>query len=296
MNHRTKRLAPRLAPRLATLALLALAGTGISGCVSQQAYDELRQTNVSLENRNAELARRASELEATNRMLTTERQNLDAALAALRAANGDLAALTKQQQDELNQFGSRLQGLNGGALLDPTTDAALQALVAQYPNLMSYDPALGMIRFNADLTFDSGSDVVKDNARQALDAFAKVLNSASALNYEAEILGHTDAQRISAGTAAKHPTNMHLSAHRAISVRAVLASMGVPTDRLKVSGWGEFRPAVPNTSTGNTPQNRRVEIYLRNNTAGMASSSAPSSGSASPDRDPVPTRQLDPTK
>lgn len=288
MNHRTK--------RLATLALITLAGTGISGCVSQQAYDELRQTNVSLENRNSELARRASELEATNRMLTTERQNLDAALAALRAANGDLAALTKAQQDELSQFGSRLQGLNGGALLDPTTDAALQALVAQYPNLMSYDPALGMIRFNADLTFDSGSDVVKDNARQALDAFSKVLTSSSALNYEAEILGHTDGQRISSGTAAKHPTNMHLSAHRAISVRAVLASMGVPTDRLKVSGWGEFRPAVPNSSTGNTPQNRRVEIYLRNNTAGMASSAAPSSENATPDRDPVPTRQLDPTK
>ncbi|QYK47020.1 MAG: OmpA family protein [Phycisphaeraceae bacterium] len=281
--------------RIYALALVSLAGAGLSGCVSQQAYDELRQTNVSLENRNAELARRASELEATNRMLTNERQSLDAALAALRAANGDLAALTKQQQDELNRFGSRLQGLSGIAL-DPTTDAALQALVAQYPNLMSYDPALGMIRFNADLTFDSGSDVVKDSARQALDAFARVLNSSSALNYEAEILGHTDSQRISASTASRHPTNMHLSAHRAISVRAVLGSMGVPADRLKVSGWGEFRPAVPNAANGNTPANRRVEIYLRNSTAGISSSASPSGGSASPDRDPVPTRQLDPTK
>lgn len=285
--------------RLAVLSLIMAAGTGLSGCVSQQAYDELRETNISLANRNEELARRASELEATNRMLTQERQNLDAALQALRAANGDLTRLTEEQQRELNAFGDRLRGLDGGALLDPTTDAALQALVSQYPDLMTYDPALGMIRFNADLTFDSGSDTVKDNARKALEAFARVLNSTSALNYEAEILGHTDSQRISSGTAAKHPTNMHLSAHRAISVRAVLAGMGVPADRLKVSGWGEFRPAVPNNANGNTPANRRVEIFLRNSTAGMASSggaSGATGGTATPDMERVPQRQPDPTK
>lgn len=281
--------------RIAALALIALASTGLGGCVSQQAYDELRQTNVSLENRNSELARRASELEATNRMLTTERQNLDAALASLRANNAELDSLLKQAQGDMAGFGSRLQGLNGIAL-DFATDQALQQLVAQYPDLISYDPALGMIRFNADLTFDSGSDVVKEGARKALEAFAKVLTSSSALNYEAEIQGHTDSQRISSGTATRHPTNVHLSAHRAISVRAVLASMGVPADRLKVAGWGEFRPAVPNTSNGNTPANRRVEIYLRNSTAGFSSSASPSGGSATPDREPVPTRQLDPTK
>lgn len=283
-----------LRTRIAMLALITLAGAGLGGCVSQQAYDELRETNVSLANRNEELARRASELEATNRMLTTERQNLDAALASLRANNAELDALLRQAQGDMAGLGSRLAGLNGIAL-DPTTDAALQALVAQYPNLMSYDPALGMIRFNTDLTFDSGQDVVKDNARQALEAFARILNSTSALNYEAEILGHTDAQRISSGTAAKHPTNMHLSAHRAIAVRAVLAGMGVPADRLKVAGWGEFRPAVPNNANGNTPANRRVEIFLRNSTAG-ASSSGASGNTATPDTTGAPQRQPDPTK
>lgn len=283
-----------LRTRIAMLALITLAGAGLGGCVSQQAYDELRETNVSLANRNEELARRASELEATNRMLTTERQNLDAALASLRANNAELDALLRQAQGDMEGLGSRLAGLNGIAL-DPTTDAALQQLVSQYPNLMSYDPALGMIRFNTDLTFDSGQDVVKDNARQALEAFARILNSTSALNYEAEILGHTDAQRISSGTAAKHPTNMHLSAHRAIAVRAVLAGMGVPADRLKVAGWGEFRPAVPNNANGNTPANRRVEIFLRNSTAG-ASSSGASGNTATPDTTGAPQRQPDPTK
>lgn len=282
--------------RLATLTLITLAGTGLGGCVSQQAYDELRETNVSLANRNEELARRASELEATNRMLAAERQRLDEALATLRANNAELDALLRQQEQEMAGFGNRLQGLNTVAL-DMATDQALKQLAAQYPNLISYDPALGMIRFNADLTFDSGSDVVKEDARRALDAFSKILTSTSALSYEAEIVGHTDSQRISAATAARHPTNIHLSAHRAISVRAVLASLGVPQDRVKVAGWGEFRPAVPNTSSGNTPANRRVEIYLRNSTAGISSSGGSSGGGmATPDRGSVPTRQIDPTK
>lgn len=107
-----------LRTRIAMLALITLAGAGLGGCVSQQAYDELRETNVSLANRNEELARRASELEATNRMLTTERQNLDAALASLRANNAELDALLRQAQGDMSRIGNQIAGLNGIAL-DP---------------------------------------------------------------------------------------------------------------------------------------------------------------------------------
>jgi chemotaxis protein MotB len=119
-----------------------------------------------------------------------------------------------------------------------------------------------MLRFASDLTFDSGSDVVKPEAKQALSAFSRVLLSPSAANYDVYIEGHTDSQRISPNTARRHPTNRHLSVHRSISVINELAAMGVPTSRLMAAGWGEHRPRVPNTPSGNTPANRRVEIYL----------------------------------
>jgi hypothetical protein len=61
--------------------------------------------------------------------------------------------------------------------------------------------------------------------------------------------------------AAQHPTNMHLSAHRAISVRDALVSDGVTANRMQVAGYGEFRPIVPNGANG-AAQNRRVEIFL----------------------------------
>jgi hypothetical protein len=114
--------------------------------------------------------------------------------------------------------------------------------------------------------------------------------------YEVNIVGHTDSQRISDATARRHPTNMHLSCHRAISVRSVLASMGVPAGRMEAAGWGEFRPMVANTSSGNTPQNRRVEIYLSLPKGGESASAMNTDFSASPVNSATPERDrtLDP--
>ena len=66
-----------------------------------------------------------------------------------------------------------------------------------------------------------------------------------------------------AATKAKHPTNWHLSAHRAISVQKILAGAGVAESRTAVVGMGEFRPIEPNKANkGGNPRNRRVEMYI----------------------------------
>ena len=58
-----------------------------------------------------------------------------------------------------------------------------------------------------------------------------------------------------------HPTNLHLSVHRAIAVRNALVKSGVDATQVRVAGDGEFHPLVTN-ATGGTAENRRVEIYL----------------------------------
>jgi chemotaxis protein MotB len=76
------------------------------------------------------------------------------------------------------------------------------------------------------------------------------------------VVGHTDNVPIRRGsTAAQHPTNMHLSAHRAISVRDALNADGVTANRFMVAGYGEFRPIVTNGARG-ADANRRVELFL----------------------------------
>jgi chemotaxis protein MotB len=293
----SKRIETRRGVRAAAVALCAGLGLALGACTTQQNYDTLADANRSLKNSNEELRR--SHQECQNEVQLLQRQNTakETAMAELNRVNSFLRQQLQDAGIALANFDSRLSGMQFGAL-DPETDRALTALASQYPDIIRYDSSIGMLRFASDLTFGSGSDQVQQTARQSLQSLAQILTSSAAAPYEVMIVGHTDSQPISSGTAQRPPTNMHLSAHRAISVRAALASMGVPAERMYAAGWGEHRPVVPNTATGNTPQNRRVEIYLTRATGqrGATTASTPTTTTSSPRREAMPNLQPDMTK
>jgi len=301
----SRMFARRPAAMIAVLGIAATLAMGLGGCVNQGEYDKLYVTNRSLTDRNKQLqAERDAAVEEANR--------IKGQIAALEKALADLRNQNAMLQNQLNDALKRLADLGGKindlgvVALDPDTDRELRELAAQYPDLLTYDPEKGMIRFASDLTFDSGDDTVKPEAKRALNALSQILRNEAASKYEVVVVGHTDSQRISARTAARHPTNVHLSAHRSISVRRELVEMGVEPGRMQVAGWGEFRPAVPNSGNGNTPQNRRVEIYLTRGSAGGVSSDGRPVGAstapvvepaaATPDRTRPPERPMDITK
>jgi chemotaxis protein MotB len=126
-----------------------------------------------------------------------------------------------------------------------------------------YDSTRGTIQWKADLLFAIGSDVVKNSSIDALQGFTQVIMSPAAADFEVLVVGHTDSQRIvRTATKAKHPTNWHLSAHRAIAVAFALQKYGYPAGRAGVMGYGEYRPVADNATEAGKSQNRRVEIYL----------------------------------
>ncbi len=284
-----------LSTRIPTCAALAVAASMLTGCVGQGQYDNLYATNRSLTARNAELTRERDEARTALELLKKSLGSGEGAVAALQRENAELRRLYDQAMASMKDMEQRMSGLSFGDL-DPATDQALQELAAKYPDLIKYDSDKGMLRFASDLTFDSGSAVVKPEAKRALAALAEVLKSASALQYEVVIEGHTDTQRISANTAKLHPTNRHLSAHRSIAVINELGAIGVPFGRMMAAGWGEYRPLVPNNSNGNTPQNRRVEIFLARSHATGTPAAASESSSIAPDRSAPPARPIDLTK
>jgi outer membrane protein OmpA-like peptidoglycan-associated protein len=54
---------------------------------------------------------------------------------------------------------------------------------------------------------------------------------------------------------------MTLSDNRAASVKAALvADFQIAEDRMTTKGFGDTKPAVPNTTPAGTAQNRRMEI------------------------------------
>lgn len=289
------------ARRLAVAAGFGVAAMALGGCVSQEKYDQAVSEIRVLTSRNADLSSRLAEIEQTAGSLRDESAGVRGTIDDLRRQNGTLRQELANANTTITNLTEQLGSLQFERL-DPATDAALARLAERYPQLVTYDSERGMLQFSSDLTFDSGSAVVKSTAKQTLQALAQVLKSSEATQYDVRIVGHTDSQKPSGQTLQRHPTNVHLSVHRSIAVRRELQLLGVQEARLEVAGWGEFRPAIQNTSTGNTPANRRVELFLvpsgRSASAGsmMAPSGDTGGGRSFIDREQLDGGRFEPTK
>lgn len=257
------------------LAALALTATG---CVSQKAYDDLRS------------AYRQSESQVLD--LQAQVEQLQTQIDALRASSGSQAELAElmAERDRLRQAladaEQRMRGLQSTTILPPEVDSALKDLAAKNPGLMTYDPELGMVRFNSDLTFALGSTEVSPQATATLNQLAAVIDSASASGYEVRIVGHTDNVPVrNPNNVRRFGDNWGLSAFRAIAVKDVLQRAGVSPSRMSIAGYGEYRPMVANGPKG-AQANRRVEIYLV--AAGSTPAPAPAETAATPAPAPAP--------
>lgn len=112
-----------------------------------------------------------------------------------------------------------------------------------------------IFEFDAMVTFELDSAELRSEAVAELNEAAALLNLHEEL-VRIEVAGHT----CDLGPEAY---NQGLSERRASAVRDYLVNEGdVDPDRLVVSGYGEDRPKVPNTSADNRQQNRRVELVV----------------------------------
>ena len=98
----------------------------------------------------------------------------------------------------------------------------------------------------------------------AIKSLCGILNTEKGKDFDVLIAGHSDNIPIQKSTTReKHPTNLHLSAHRAISVFNVMRNNNIEPERMSVRGFGEYRPIAENLpNNGGNELNRRVEIYI----------------------------------
>ncbi len=277
------------------MVVLALGAGSLGGCVSQGEYDALFDNNRSLTNRNQELLAQLDECNQSMAGLRGSQSGAEDLMGRQRSDNTMLRQQLSQARNTINGLEDRLDSLELGQL-DPATDRALARLAARFPRQIQYDADRGMLRFSSDLTFSSGSDAVRDEAKASIAALGEVLKTSEAEAYDVVIVGHTDAAKPSAGTQQRHPTNTHLSAHRAIAVKEALRSVGIPANKMQIAGWGEYRPVVANAADGNTPQNRRVEIFLVSSDFNFVGGESPAPTTVNVDSDNPPASAFDPTK
>jgi chemotaxis protein MotB len=142
--------------------------------------------------------------------------------------------------------------------LPEAIDQALLGYAEELSDRVWYARTRGAISFANDRLFELGSATVRSDAIASLHELADILKQVPPDQYEIIIVGHTDAAPISKPeTKQEHPTNWHLSVHRAIAVEQVLGEAGVPPEQMGVMGYGPYRPVATDPA-----RNRRVEVFI----------------------------------
>ncbi len=249
--------------KLSAIILLCASFLLVNGCDSQM--DQMRIQNDALQQRISDLQ---SQLDAANlkldqykRQLATAQGEGNVETETLQAKIVALEQDIKKKNELIESMRQRL--LSGGAAL-PVELSTLLEDFAKNNNMVEYDSERGIVKFKSDLLFDKGSDQVASTAVAAIKSLCGILNTQEGKEFDVLIAGHTDDIPIQRQTTKeKHPTNWHLSVHRAISVLNVMRSNDIAPERMSVRGFGEYRPVAPNApgNKGNE-QNRRVEIYI----------------------------------
>ncbi len=222
------------------------------------------------------LASRGSELEAARRLSEKSRDRVDLLNRQILALREQLAGIAKAlDASEAKAAAQKVAIADLGKRLNVALAAKVQELeryrseffgrlreaLADRPDVRAQGDRFV---FQSEVLFETGSAEIGPGGRQELAALARALIEISAaipddLPWILRVDGHTDKVPIST---ARFPSNWELSTTRAISVVRFLADLGIPSERLAATGFGEFQPLDPDETPEALRRNRRIEIKL----------------------------------
>ena len=110
------------------------------------------------------------------------------------------------------------------------------------------------LSLDSEVSFDFDSARIKPTFEPSLEKLADLL-----IKYDrsvVHVVGHTDSRGSS-------EYNLRLSKERADSVAQFLEREGVPYQRLRTEGRGEYEPRDTNATEAGRQLNRRVEVYVK---------------------------------
>jgi chemotaxis protein MotB len=264
--------------RFAVVAVVAMAG--VLALLSVGCVDEAKYRAVLLRNREQDklLSEKDAQVATLNeRVNALQAQKVDAQ-RMLQEKEDHLASIMRERDevrkafDQLQQIFKNMSNrpVITGTGLPEKTVLEIRGLAEQYKDVFEFDEATGRLRFKADITFDSGSNVVKPDARTAISKLGGILSADVAKGIRVTVVGHTDNDPVrKPATVAllkelgKPSSNQGLSEARAEAVAQILGSGGVEAGRIATKGAGESQPIASNTGAEAKAKNRRVEVFLQ---------------------------------
>ena len=156
----------------------------------------------------------------------------------------------------------------GGAKIEP--EVTLAQVHAELENIIRKENLTTQVKVNRDRLgislslrgstfFQSGSTALLE---PALPFLAMVARQIKQVPYQIAVEGHTDNVPISTE---EFPSNWELSSSRAAKVVRFFIDKGIPTHRLRATGYADTRPVDPginNNTSQARAQNRRIVIMF----------------------------------
>jgi outer membrane protein OmpA-like peptidoglycan-associated protein len=176
--------------------------------------------------------------------------------AAIGAVAGAiLGKSTSNHKDKRLVFGAAIGAIAGAAIggyMDRQEEAFREELSGSGIDIIREGDNIRLV-MPSNITFATNQSYITSGFHTTLNDVAKVLTKFDKTYLSIE--GHTDSQ-------GSHAFNQNLSEKRAESVKNYLVQQKILEGRLQVTGYGESRPLVDNSSENNRAVNRRVEIQI----------------------------------
>jgi len=222
-------------------------------------YDKINDLNEEMMDKQAKLMSSNAKEKET---LLTSLNATEAELQQKEAELNQLAGVLNEKSAELADREMRVKELEQMISANEESAKALKnkvadALLAFKDKGLSVEQKNGRVYVNleAKLLFNSGSDKVGSQGKDALMELAKVIEMNNDISVMVE--GHTDSDKIGSGMVFKD--NWDLSVMRATSVVRILTeNSSIQPEVLTAAGRGEYVP-VDQTDKA---KNRRIEIIL----------------------------------
>jgi chemotaxis protein MotB len=225
----------------------------------QSRTTNLEATVAGLQSDTARLHREIAELKSKLRDLNDQYNTLNNNYTASSSKVTKLSSDLEAREARLKQVEDILHKQNEAS--NALKDKLQQALLGFQNSGLTVDIRDGKVYVSLTdkLLFPSGSIIIDDKGKQALQQLAAVLNKEPDINIAVE--GHTDDKKVL--NLGQIKDNWDLSVLRATSVvRYLTETENVDPHRLTATGKSQYQPVDPTDSNDARAKNRRIEIVL----------------------------------
>ena len=277
----------------AVVVAFLIIGVGLGGCVAKSDYlrkqaetEALNRDLAALTAQNSDFKAQIEKLTAVTEGLIADKDRLIVDTERLEKERTDLDARLNRITEETNRTIEELRNRNielegdkqmfaeSISLLKQTKEVEVRTVSKTYEDLLSEmksEIAQGQIaitelkgKLTVDVVdkilFDYGQTEIRPEGLNVLKRVVEILMTVTDKVIRVE--GHTDNIPIAGALAKRYPTNLELSAARALNVTRYLEKEGIDPTLLAAVAFCEYQPIAENDTPEGRAKNRRIAIIL----------------------------------